>query len=589
MNNRPGITIAVAACFFSSSLYGQVLEAPIRVGVSLFAEHNVNEPLIGPTILAIEEALKPRKVEVEHLRLDHLQEALKQGKLDIIISSAGNYRRFLLEGYGLRDLATIVSTQAPNPNYAEGSVFFTNAAREDIKKIEDLRGKKIAANYEYAFSGWQTAVGELYKRGYQPESFFSKIEFLGHGANPVIEAVLKGEADVGVVRACVLENSGLLNKGEVKVLEPKEGQNFQCLVCTDLYPNWTVSTTPNTPPEISRKVTAVVLALPEQIDGLHWSVATDFTRIDTLFKELEIGPYEYLRHFSFRRFFSEYWPYFVIGLLLLLGLLLHGIRSEQLVRKRTLALSESLRRERELRAESGLVKQRLDKIQKIGIVGQMCTMIAHDLKQPLGAAAAYCFALRRRAENNEISPEQLSQGLERVDRQIKRASDVVDQVRSYTKGQRRREELNLDKVVSHTLEDLKASYSTVEIQYVRCREDLIIEANTIELEIILVNLVKNAAEALQGKKDGKIIVSVGKDGNSAKLCVADNGVAISDGDFAQISKLSATTSKEGGLGFGLSIVTSLVEDLGGRAAFQRAKQGGFKVTILLPLAQKENK
>lgn len=585
MTNRLFKAIAFAVCFIASSIAAQASEPPIRLGVSLFAEHSVNEPLIGPTIRAIEEALKPRKVEVEHLRLDHLQEALKQGQLDIIISSAGNYRRFLLEGYGLRDLATIVSNQAPNPNYAEGSVFFTRADRSDIQKIEDLREKKVAANYQYAFSGWQTAAGELYKRGYEPESFFAKIMFLGHGANPVIEAVLKGEADVGVVRACVLENSGLLQKGEVKVLEPKEEKNFQCLVCTDLYPNWTISTTPKTPPEVSRKVTAAVLGLPEQIDGLHWSVATDFTRIDTLFKDLEIGPYEYLRHFSFSRFLAEYWPYFVIFLLVFFGLIFHGIRSEQLVRKRTLALSESLKREKELRAEAGLVKKRLDKIQKIGIVGQMCTMIAHDLKQPLGAAAAYCFALRRRLENNELSAEQLSEGVERVDRQIKRASDVVEQVRSYTKGQRRREDLELEKVVAHTIADLRTSYPDVEILLQDGRDKLIVEANTIELEIILVNLVKNAAEALQGKKGAKIKVSLSKDGEFARLCVLDNGEKMSDGDFAQISKLSANTTKESGLGFGLSIVTSLVEDLGGRAKFQRAKQGGFEVTIELPLVQ----
>ena len=110
---------------------------------------------------------------------------------------------------------------------------------------------------------------------------------------------------------------------------------------------------------------------------------------------------------------------------------MHGKRSEYLVNKRTHALSESLKRERKLRAESALVKSRLDKIQRVGLVGQMCSMIAHELKQPLGAAAAYCFALRRRMESGEVSADMLEKGIERIDGQIQRASEVVNQVRSY--------------------------------------------------------------------------------------------------------------------------------------------------------------
>ena len=46
--------------------------------------------------------------------------------------------------------------------------------------------------------------------------------------------------------------------------------------------------------------------------NLHWGMATDFTPVDTLFKELKIGPYEYLRHWTLRRFLSEYWPFLTL-------------------------------------------------------------------------------------------------------------------------------------------------------------------------------------------------------------------------------------------------------------------------------------
>ena len=339
---------------FSLYLFAMVLNsvhAPLacsaevlRLGISSFAEHSINKALIDPTIEAIRSAVKPDKLEVEYLELNRLQNSLKNGHLDLVLSSAGNYRRFLLEGYGLRDLATMVSNQAPNPNYAEGSVFFTRSDREDIDSIAGLKDKSVSANYPFAFSGWQIAAGEMMNRGLDPDHFFSKVDFLGHGASPVIDAVLSGKTDAGIVRACILENAGLLQSGKVKVLDPKETTEFPCAVSTRLYPNWTLSTTPNTPPEISRKVTAAVLEIKPLQNNLHWSVATDFTPIDDLFKRLEIGPYEYLRHFSFKRFMEAYWQYFVCAAIFIIGLILHGIRSEYLVNKRTHALTESLRR-----------------------------------------------------------------------------------------------------------------------------------------------------------------------------------------------------------------------------------------------------
>lgn len=577
----------IVSLLLTSAVWPSLAAETLRLGVSFFAEHNINKVLIDPTIEAIRRAVQPDKLEVEYLELGRLQNSLKNGQLDLVLSSAGNYRRFLLEGYGLRDLATMVSNQAPNPNYAEGSVFFVRGDRRDIDSIGALKNKSVSANYPFAFSGWQIAAGELLKRDFDPEHFFSKVDFLGHGASPVIDSVLSGKTDAGIVRACVLENAGLLKSGQVKVLEPKEKTDFPCQVSTRLYPNWTLSTTPNTPPEVSRKVTAAVLEIKPLQNNLHWSVATDFTPIDDLFKALEIGPFEYLRHFSFERFIEAYWQYFVFAAIFIIGLILHGIRSEYLVNKRTHALAESLKRERKLRAEAALVKGRLDKIQKVGLVGQMCSMIAHELKQPLGAAAAYCFALRRRMENGEVSVDVIEKGIERVDSQIQRASEVVNQVRSYAKGQRQRQVIDVGKTAEKILRDIRASSPDTAVELKEELEGLFIEANPIELEIILINLVKNAIEVVKDKSNGRVIVNLFSEGDTVCIKVQDNGEKIKDTDWKQISQLAMATTKHSGLGFGLSIVAGLAEDLGGRISFERMPEGGLSVYVRLPSAKEK--
>lgn len=130
--------VAVCSLFlggFSQSLMAQSVEEEdkdaleasqvIRVGVSEFAERSINESLIPVTLRELARAVQPRyRLEITVFSVATLQDAVKDGKLDIVISSAGTYRRLALAGTNIRDLATISSARAPNPNYADGSLFF---------------------------------------------------------------------------------------------------------------------------------------------------------------------------------------------------------------------------------------------------------------------------------------------------------------------------------------------------------------------------------------------------------------------------------------------------------------------------------
>ncbi len=235
-----------------------------------------------------------------------------------------------------------------------------------------------------------------------------------------------------------------------------------------------------------------------------------------------------------------------------------------------------------------MVKSRLDKIQKVGLVGQMCSMIAHELKQPLGAAAAYCFALRRRMESGEVSTEIMEKGIERIDGQIQRASEVVNQVRSYAKGQRQRQAVDVGKTAEKILRDIQASSPDTEVEFRREDEGFIVEANPIELEIILINLVKNAIEVVKDKDSGRVVVALFSEGNSVCIKVEDNGEKMSDVEWKQLSQLAMATTKHSGLGFGLSIVAALAEDLGGRVNFERIPSGGLSVLVRLPSAKESS-
>lgn len=582
-----GRRLTAAACLcllcISPSASAGAEHAPVRIGISEFAEYSVNLPIIPATVAQLEKTLGKENVDVKTYSVANLQAAAKAGRLDIILSSAGTYRRLAIEGAGVRDLATVVSERAPNPNYADGSVFFVLKERADIRSIGDLRHRTVAANHRYGFSGWQTAMGELLRRGFPEDGFFGAVLFKGHDMPQVVEAVESGEADAGIVRACFLEDMGAdLTKYRILDPRPSDGK-INCVHSTDLYPNWTVSTLPSTPPEVSRRIAAALLSMPPGVNGLHWSVGTDFRSIDRLFLDLKIGPYEYLRKFSFARFVREYSLPFAVVLTFVLALILHSVTVSWLVRRRTAELEDALRREKALEAESRTARERFAAIQKAGIVGQMSGIIAHELRQPLASISMYSFGLLRRLENGTDERATTVNYLEKISEQTKRASDIVDQVRAYAKGNRERSAQNLAKLISAAAEEARKSLrlpSSV-IRLTLPDEDLTAEANPLEIELIAVNLIRNAADAVADVVSPSISVTLTGSGDECRLTVSDIGPPVSDELFAAIVQQSARTTKEKGLGLGLSIIRSLTEDMGGHVVFSRSEGGGLAVAVIL--------
>ena len=556
--------------------------ATIRFGISEFAERSVNEPIIPATVALLEKTFGKDNVSAVTYSVEALQKAAKAGEVDVILSSAGTYRRLSLEGAGVHSLASVASARVPDPNYADGSVFFTRNDRDDIRTIEDLRGKTVAANHRWAFSGWQTAMGELMEHGIVPEGFFGKVLFKGHDMPQVVSAVVNGEADAGIVRVCFLEDMGT-DPAAFRILgeRPRDGR-IDCVRSTDLYPNWTIATLPSLTPEVSRRLAAALFSMPTIENGLRWSIANDFRPIDLLFYKLKIGPYEYLQHFSLKRFLLQYWPFMAMAVLVVLGLLLHSVTVSSLVRKRTAELVNALEHEKVLEAETAAAQNRFVRLQKVGVIGQMSSIIAHELRQPLGSIELYCYGLLRGLEDGTEKRKTTAQSVERIRSQTKRAAAIVDQVRAYAKGDRKRTPIELQATLTAAVAEAKKTTrsSGVPIQYVLQETmPLWVTANPLEIELIVVNLVKNAVEALRKCLGGEVRVALSSAGGYAVVSVADNGAVITDADWERVRQEYLTSEKSAGLGLGLSIVRSMTEDLGGELRFDRPVTGGLTAEV----------
>ena len=324
--------------------------------------------------------------------------------------------------------------------------------------------------------------------------------------------------------------------------------------------------------------------------GYSWSLATNFEDINNLFRTLRIGPYEYLRHWTVKRVFEQFWP----ALLFLLGVfttwVLHWWRVEKLVVRRTRELEASLVREREIEENARKLTGRLEALQRTRTVEQLSSIFAHDLGQPLSAMR---YALRgletllRRAKSGEAregDDERIAECLKTLRAQLGRSADMIERVRSYAKRRDGRENpvdlKTVAKEVARELGQSKSSRTAVTLDLPE--EETVVEGNNLELFLLLLNLLKNAQRATEeAGATTPVRVRLFRTAEKIRLTVENDGRMLSDEEVAKLGTPFSTTRVDG-LGLGLVIVQSIAEAHRAKLLYRAREAGGLSVTLDFP-------
>ena len=244
------------------------------------------------------------------------------------------------------------------------------------------------------------------------------------------------------------------------------------------------------------------------------------------------------------------------------------------------------------RDEAGRVQRGLQaellRIARLNMMGQMTAAIAHELNQPLAAIANYIAAVRRILESDTPGAvARLPQVVEKAAQQTVRAGDIIKNLRNFVEkreGVRSSEDLvglvrrslalanftNHDDVIALTLH-LDERLPPVSI-------------DAIQVQQVLVNLIRNSVEAMRGrdKRELSIAVERGEAGFS-RVTLRDNGPGLPRAVRERLFQPFLTT-KEDGMGLGLSICEVLVQANGGHLTLVDGLDGGAGFSFDLPLA-----
>ena len=174
---------------------------------------------------------------------------------------------------------------------------------------------------------------------------------------------------------------------------------------------------------------------------------------------------------------------------------------------------------------------------------------------------------------------------QRIDDLIERMGAITRQLKSYArKGGDAFEPVDVRKSVSSALSMMEPQLrrGDIEIDASLPRDPVMIEADRIRLEQVLVNLLRNAIDATRATPDPKVklLLTVG---DEVLITVRDNGAGIED--LENLFEPFYTTKAPGdGVGLGLAISSGIVNDLGGRLTARNSSDGGAVFEIILPLA-----
>ncbi len=249
-------------------------------------------------------------------------------------------------------------------------------------------------------------------------------------------------------------------------------------------------------------------------------------------------------------------------------------------------------------SEQKLTRARLEEVQsqllhvsRLSTMGQMASSLAHELNQPLTAVRSYVSTLQLLAGASQLEREQIGEIATRADEQAARAGTVIRHLREFVaKGETERRLEDVNSVVEEAAHFalIEAKHKDIRI-FIRLGEDLppaLIDR--IQMQQVVVNLIRNALEAMEGIEPRQLTISTARlrQTEAIEIAVADTGPGIAPEIAARLFQ-PFVTSKRSGMGLGLSICREIVEAHGGRLSAASNAPSGSVFSVMLPLPDPE--
>jgi PAS domain S-box-containing protein len=228
---------------------------------------------------------------------------------------------------------------------------------------------------------------------------------------------------------------------------------------------------------------------------------------------------------------------------------------------------------------------------RIITIGEMSTQLAHEISQPLASIEAYSSACVRLIDKGRAETSELHTAFENISSQAIRAQEIMHELRNFVKKDTTRKNIAINELIQSAIKFLQIELRDQELEIeLKLQKILpVVKADRILIEQVIINLIKNALEAMQAidKADRRLTLQTELCQDSGVLVsVHDSGPGLSEYEAGKIFEPFYTTKPEG-MGMGLAIIRSIIDSHSGELQVKANLQGGTTFSFTLPETDKK--
>lgn len=289
--------IRVSLIFFVFSYMPIVIADKVNIGVLAYNGNFQALERWQATADYLSEKIPKRQFNIIPLTLNGFENTLNKKELHFILTNPGHYVT-LEHKFGASRMLTFLPQHDRQTLQKFSAVIFT---RKDsgIKKLTDLQDKSFAAVSPHAFGGFQLAQDAFLDQDINLIKY-ANVKWLGFPHADIVKSVLSKNIDAGTVRAGVLEgmeNAGIINLNNVRVLAKKQTPHYPFLHSVGIYPEWPLAKLPWTDVLLAKEVAISLLKINSKDSAAAtefeygWTIPLDYTVVHKVLERLQAEPY----------------------------------------------------------------------------------------------------------------------------------------------------------------------------------------------------------------------------------------------------------------------------------------------------------
>ena len=239
--------------------------------------------------------------------------------------------------------------------------------------------------------------------------------------------------------------------------------------------------------------------------------------------------------------------------------------------------------QKETADQLSMLQAQMIHLSRVNAMGTMATTLAHELNQPLAAIGNYAAGVARLSDAGPPDIDRLAFALRGIQEATQRAGEIIQNLREMTKRKEPdREAFDLEKAVSECIRLVRATVPPGITISADIPADTSMAADRVQIQQVIINLLRNACDAVMATPVKQVKIPVETIDANLVVCIRDTGAGVASEVAERIFSWSES-SKEGGMGLGLSISRTIVEAHGGRIWVEDSGPNGSIFCFSIPL------